>query len=188
MNKKLIVGLLTGLFIVSLAVGLSVNSAFADNNKNEKGKDNGLHLGNILGKISDDDAEKVGLGLSVDTKESAVLKSDGSFRITGVKVNSVSSSNNVLNISFFGFSRDINVSGAKIIGAGQMVTIGDIQPGDILTGSGKFDRNTHIITVDEIRDVSFVRVVQTNMLQQRIDDLLNLVKKLQDQLNTWRSR
>jgi len=120
-------------------------------------------------------------GANEDGGKSVIMKSNGDFKVSGVTVNSVSTSTNVLNVSFFGFTRDVNVGGVKIIGGGNMITLADIQPGDKLTGRGNFNESTRAITVSEIRDVSFTSRNTTN-IRARIQELWDLIQKLQNQL------
>jgi len=116
-------------------------------------------------------------------KEAAVtIRANGDFRVSGVSVNSVNSSTNVINVSFFGFTRDVNVSGAKIFGGGQEISLGDIQAGDKLNASGNYNVTTRAITVYEIKNVTMRK--NTLDIQARIQQLLEMIQKLQEQLRS----
>ena len=122
-----------------------------------------------------------GQGDQMETKESASLHSDGSFTVTGVKVNSVDAASGSLNVALFGFSRTVTVSGATIVGAGRTISVGDIQPGDMLTAAGVFNETNRSISVSRVMDVSFAQRNTVNV-QSKIQQLLQMVQALQAQL------
>lgn len=191
MNKKIIVKTLVIIAIFSTASFLSLgNLALADNDNN---KGNSKKLGQVNDDIlnilsNDNNANRRGLGIGVaGDQQSGIIRPNGDFRVTGVTVNSISTSTNTLNVSFFGFTRDVNISGAQIFArGGAAITISDIRAGDKLVATGNFNSSTKALTVKQIRDVSLERSNAADNLQQRINQLLELVKKLQDQLNALR--
>ncbi|MEW5907809.1 MAG: hypothetical protein AB1643_01330 [Patescibacteria group bacterium] len=116
-----------------------------------------------------------------DESRSVTMKFNGNFIVSGVVVNSVSTSTNTLNVKFYGFNHDVNVSGAKIIGGGQRITLDDFKPGDVLSGKGNFNENTRVIVVSKINNLSF-RGRATSSIQARIQELLNLIRQLEEKL------
>ena len=54
-------------------------------------------------------------------EESVIIRANGDFRVTGAMVNSVNVSGNMLNVSLFGFSRDVSIAGASLVGIGTAV-------------------------------------------------------------------
>lgn len=142
------------------------------------------HVEKTVGRF-EDTVEKA---WTVNVGERAVtMHANGNFRVSGVKVNSVNASGNMLNVEFFGFNRDVSVAGAKFIGGGKTITLADFQAGDMLSGNGNFNSSTKVLTVNEVHNLSY-RNRASGDLQLRINELLNLVKKLQEQLNALRSR
>lgn len=159
------------------------NVAFAE--KENNGNGNKLRITNNLNKqLNDKEIEKRGLGIGVNGDQpSVVLRPNGDYRVTGVTVNSVSSSTNTLNVSLFGFSKDVNISGAKIFAkGGGAITINDIKVGDKLISIGNYNSSTKVITVNEIRDISITKAGNDSAIQQRIQQLLEMIKKLRDQI------
>lgn len=113
----------------------------------------------------------------------AIMRDNGDFRVRGVVVNSVSASTSVLNVSYFGLSRDINVAGAKLIGGGKEIQLSDFKAGDKLSASGNYNESTHVITVKEIHNLSFVKNSRADEIQKRINELLKLIESLRAKLN-----
>lgn len=120
-------------------------------------------------------------GVASEHARSVTMKANGDFIVSGVVVNSVSSSTDTINVRFYGFDRDINVAGAKIIGGGQRITIADFNPGDVLFGRGNYNESTRVITVSEIKNLSY-RTRHVTSIQARIQELLDLVRQLQEKL------
>lgn len=182
MNQKLKTFIYVGFTALALVVTVSVISQVSaeENEENE-----GLRLGQL--KQATKILEKLdeGFGMRMDNvareRESAMIKPNGDFRITGVVVNSVVSSTNMLNGSLFGLSRDVSVSGAQIFGAGGPISLGDIMPGDKLVATGNFNRDTRAITVKQIHDLSSTGRSSTD-IQAKIQSLIEIVRQLQEQL------
>lgn len=122
-----------------------------------------------------------GQGGQMETKESASLRPDGSFNVTGVKVNSVDAASGSVNVTLFGFSRTVTISGATIMGSGKAISMSDIQAGDVLAAMGTFNVASHAISVSRVMDVSYVQRNNTN-IQSKIQELLQMVRSLQAQL------
>lgn len=179
--------------IAILAAAGSASFVYADNDNAysgtaahiEKRLDKQIdHVEKTMGRF-EDTVEKA---WTVNVGERAVtMHGNGNFRVSGVKVNSVNASGNMLNVEFFGFNRDVSVAGAKFIGGGKTITLADFQAGDMLSGNGNFNSSTKVLTVNEVHNLSY-RNRASGDLQLRINELLNLVKKLQEQLNALRSR
>ena len=112
-----------------------------------------------------------------------IVRENGDFRIRGAVVNSVAASTSMINVSFYGFSRDVNVAGAKLIGAGKQIQLSDFRAGDVLTASGNFNEATRVITVKEIHNLSYAKRGFSDDIQRRIDELLRLIDALRAKLN-----
>jgi DNA-directed RNA polymerase subunit L len=132
--------------------------------------------------------DKIESAWNVHAGERAVtMRANGDFRVSGVEVVSVNASSNILRVRFFGFERDINVAGARLIGGGRTITLADFLAGDKLTGSGNFNESTRAITVRDIHNLSYRnRGVNTTAIQNRINELLEAVRKLEEQLRQAR--
>ena len=112
-------------------------------------------------------------------KEGVHMTPDGKFRVTGATVNSVSTGDQTINATLFGFSKTVSVNGAKLIGAGHAITLADIAAGDKLAATGTYNAGTHAITLLEIRDVTYkVRITPTNNFQDQINALLKRIEEL----------
>lgn len=175
MKKFLQIG--SVLSVLALALAITV-PASAESEKSAKGLEKALQavqkaetkLSNNLEK-----AWKIG-----DNENSVMIRADGEFRVHGVKVNSVSASSSMLNVSLFGFSRDVNVAGAKLIGGGQAISLSEFKAGDVLAATGRFDAQAKAITVSEINNLSSRK--DTSAIESRIEELLKMVRRLQEQL------
>ena len=180
---------------VSLGAVLFANKGVFAENENEHGNQgisNGLAIGRMMNVSESVDKEvnnvMQNFGLEIganNTNESLVVKPNGDFRASGVSVNSISTSTNIINASLYGFSRDLNIAGATIVGAGSNITINDIQAGDKLVVGGNFNETTKAITVSQINDVSArqrVNSVNIASIQQRIQELQDMINKLKAQL------
>lgn len=119
-----------------------------------------------------------------DNERSVAMKVNGEFRVSGVKVNSVDTAANTVNVTFYGFTRNVNVSGANFIGGGKDITLADVKAGDILNAVGKYDETTRTITVSQIHDVSFnsSSAADTSKIQAKIQELLKMVEALKAKL------
>jgi ribosomal protein S30 len=116
-----------------------------------------------------------------DGRRAVTMNASGDFRVSGVEVVSVNASSNILRVRFFGFERDINVTGARLIGGGRTITLADFQAGDKLSGSGNFNETTRAITVKEIHNLSY-RNRNTANVEARIQELLKMIEQLKEQL------
>jgi len=126
------------------------------------------------------------LGIGFGTQqESVVMRQDGSFRVTGVTVNSVNASANTVNVNFYGFNRDVSLAGAEIAGSGKTaINISDIKAGDKLSARGTFNKSTKVIAVSKVYDVTSQKSADTSKIQSKIDELLQLLEKLRAQLKS----
>ena len=126
-------------------------------------------------------------GLNDGNKRAVTMQGDGSYRVSGVKVVSVNASGNMLMVEFFGFTREVSVAGARLIGGGKNITLADFKAGDILTGKGTFNQSTKAIGVQEIRNLSYRNRVSDD-INSRIQALLDQIKKLQERIATLRTQ
>ena len=181
--------------VVSLGAVLVANKGVFAENENEQGNQgmgSGLAIGRMMNvsegvdKAVNNVMQNFGLEIGANnTNESLVVKPNGDFRASGVSVNSISTSTNTINASLYGFSRDLNIAGATIVGAGNNITINDIQTGDKLVVGGNFNEATKAITVSQINDVSArqrINSVNIASIQQRIQELQDMINKLKAQL------
>jgi hypothetical protein len=122
---------------------------------------------------------------SSDRAASVILKQNGEFQVSGVKVNSVNAAANTMNVSLYGFSRDVNVGSARIIGAGREVSLADFRAGDILSASGRFNEATRAITVEKIHNLS-VTGTDRSKVEAKINELLKMIEELKKKLETAR--
>ena len=113
------------------------------------------------------------------------MQSDGSYRVSGVKVVSVNASGNMLTVEFFGFTREVSVAGAWLISGSKHLTLADFQAGDILMGKGTFNQTTRAIGVREVYNLSYRHRLSSD-LNSRIQGLLDQIKKLQERIEAMR--
>lgn len=140
----------------------------------------------VLAESNESELEKGSTGLGIGTGlESAVLRPNGDFRVTGVTVNSVSSTTNSINVSFYGFTRDVNIGNAKITGGGKNLSINDIVAGDKISATGTYDKNTRVITVKKIFIINYKN---RSDKEKRIQELMDQIKKLQERLEKLRTQ
>lgn len=177
--KKVIILSIASIMVVLLAVVLVSNQAHAEDGKNKStgnsiSSTSGLKLG--LTKM-DDEGLKLG-----DTQESISVRPNGDFQITGVTVVSVDASGTTITGTLFGITRTVNVSGAVLMGGRAIISLGDIKSGDKLSADGNFNESTKTVMVKHINDVSYKKTQDASNLQARIQQLLDLVAKLQAQL------
>ncbi len=168
------------------AVAISV---YADDDDNSMG-----HMGKKVEKQLDKAEKKLdsfesrlehAWGLHDGNKRAVTMQSDGSYRVSGVKVVSVNASANALTVEFFGFTREVSVAGARLIGGGKTITLADFQAGDMLTGRGTFNTATRVIAVAEVHNLSY-RHRASSDINARIQALLDMIKKLQEQIQSLR--
>ncbi len=172
--KKFATIVSAGALIAVLAVSLGVVSKASADDDNGKGKDKGMSMGMM---VKDD----MGLGIGDGSRQSAVIRPNGDFQVTGVTANSVSTSDNTVNVTFYGFTRTVSVAGATFRAGGRTIALSDIQAGDKLTAKGNWNETTHAVTVSQVEDIS-ARVRNTSDLQVQINNLLELVRQLQERL------
>lgn len=176
----MLVGLIVSAVVVSAVHGARAHAQ--ESNQGEDREDRNTHdmikLDNEDQQGGERDNEQRG---ETETKESAVVNPDGKFNVTGAKVNSIDSASGSVNVTLFGFSRTVTVSGAAIMGAGRTIALGDIQPGDILGATGVFNAATRVISVSRVVDVSYAQRNTVN-IQAKIQQLLQMVQALQAQL------
>ncbi len=182
--SKIIKIFLASAMIVVVAAAFSVAgrnaSARDEDNKNNNGQGVMLGVGNLLKKVEDGgrgviEGNVAGESLSVNFK--------GDFKANGVVVNSVSTSTNMLNVSLFGFSKDVSLAGAAFLGD---ITVNDIRAGDKIMLSGNFNQTTRVITISRVNDIFAKQrkdsAFNAAKIQQRIQELQDLIKRLQAQL------
>ncbi len=177
MNKKLLAKIL-GVAMIAIFAVVAFNVASAENDDDSMSvvKSKGATLGwGEMKKLSDYDKEESRSG------EAAVVRANGDFRVNGVTVNSVNASSSIINITFFGITRDVNVSGAKIMGGGRALVLSDIQTGDKLNAAGNYNASTKAITVYEIQDVTS-RTQNISEIQKRIQQLIDMINALKAKL------
>ena len=116
-----------------------------------------------------------------DNKKAAIIEEDGDFKVNGVTANSVNVSANTINVTFFGFTRDINVSGAKFFSGGKSISLSDIQSGDKLNATGNYNASTKAVTVEEVRDTT-LRTQNISEIQKRIQQLIDMINALKAKL------
>ena len=124
-------------------------------------------------------------GMHDGNKRAVTIQGDGSYRVSGVKVVSVNASGNMLTVEFFGFTREVSVAGARLIGGGKQITLADFQVGDMLTGKGTFNQTTRAIGVQEVHNLSYRNRASTD-INNRIQALLEQIRKLQEQIKNLR--
>jgi hypothetical protein len=163
-----------------LALIISIGTVFAESENNNKTSDKEYKTTATAITSNSKEKENSGYGVS-GTEQTATLKPNGDFKVTGVKVNSVSASTNTLNVSLYGISRDINVGNAKISGGSKKITINDIMAGDVLYGSGNYNANTKTATISEITNVTY-KTRASSDIQAQINKLLEMIKQLQAQI------
>lgn len=122
-------------------------------------------------------------GLNDGNKRAVTMQHDGTYRVGGVEVKAVNASSQMLTVEFFGFTRDVSVTGAKLIGGGRTITLADFQVGDKLMGRGSFNPTTRAITVHEVHNLSY-RNRASSDIQARIQELLDMIRKLQEQIQS----
>ena len=177
MNRKLITKILGASLVLVLTLVIA-GSALARERENEnESKSQGTVGWGEMKKLTESSVKDSAVGEAAVT-----IRANGDFRVSGVTVNSASSSSNVINVSFFGFTRDVNVSGAKIFGGGKEISLGDIQAGDKLNAFGNYNVSTRAITVYEIKNVTMRK--NTSDIQARIQQLLEMIQKLQEQIRS----
>lgn len=185
MNKKIITSVFAVLAIFALVIGVSFvrhASAKNDDGDNDSERDNRTSMMENQGGVKIHIDEE---GMENDSAERQSVKigENGNFAVTGAVVNSVSSSTNTINASLYGLSRDVSLSGATLAGRGHAITISDISVGDRVSARGNFNPATRVITVSELHDVSF-KSREVQGIQSQIQALLDLVRKLEDQLKS----
>jgi hypothetical protein len=150
-------------------------------------KDGGENEGNKMMKMSpsfmmghgDDEKGKA------TAEESVSINASGDFRVTGVMVNSVNVGANSMNVTFYGFTRDVNVSGAVITGSANLLA--QVVAGDKVSAVGNWNKTTHVLTIKEVRDVTSHAQNGNGDTNQRINQLLEMVRQLQAQLEALKS-
>ena len=185
-NQKIILGLLLAVF-----VSISAAAVYAEN-------DDDSPMGNRMEKKMEKTVNQMekkletfesrlenAWGLNDGNKRAVTMQHDGTYRVSGVEVKSVNASAQTLTVEFFGFTREVSVAGAKLIGGGRTITLADFQVGDKLTAKGMFDTATRAIKVYEVHNTSY-RNRASGDIQARIQELLEMIRKLQEQIRTMR--
>jgi hypothetical protein len=179
MNKKLYAFSGIALVLAMSATSLTVLAKDGNDNEGNQGKGLGLTIapGQILkAELRGEDGRIVN---GNSTQESASLNMNGDFTVTGVTVNSVNVSGNSVNVTLYGFTRDINVSGATFTGSAS--SLADIVAGDKLSATGNWNESTRVFSVKQIKDVT-PHGTTTGDQTQRINQLLEIVRQLTAQL------
>jgi peptidoglycan hydrolase CwlO-like protein len=170
----------------AVAILAFASPVFAETNKQEQKFEKKIEKMEVkLEKAKDrleDRSERLGdVWNNLPEDHAVIMKGNGEFHVRGAVVNSVNTAGNALNVRFFGFNRDVNVSGAKLIGGGKNITLADFQAGDKLAGRGKYDEANRTITVTEIRNLSYTNRNASD-IQKRIEELLKMIRDLQAQM------
>ena len=169
-SKMKKIAAIMGMFALALAVALPLAHAESENS----------------GKVQVKKVEQVMEIKASDRAASVTIKQNGEFQVTGAKVNSVNASANTVNVSLYGFSRDVNVGSARIIGAGRDVSLSDFRAGDILTASGRFNEATRSLTVEKIHNLSINGTADRSKVEARINELLKMIEELKAKLQNAR--
>ena len=179
-------------FVVSLLLPVVLASQVAIARENEN-KNNNQPFGQTIKMLAqernmfrmmDKNLDAMELKVNAD-QESAVLRPNGDFIVTGVTVSSVNTSANTATVTLYGFTRTVSVAGATLWGGGKSITLADIKAGDKLVARGNFNSSTRAITVSEVRDVSYAAQA-TSDLQKQIEELRKRLNDLQAQLRALR--
>lgn len=123
------------------------------------------------------------------TDQAVIIQPNGKFKVTGARVVSVSVADQTMTVSLYNFVRTVSVAGAKIYGGGNVTGLGDLQVGDRLIVTGRFNENTHVITVETVNDVSWgsrqsaAVQAQIETLQRQLQQLMEQLRQLQNQVN-----
>lgn len=184
-TQKVLIGMVVAMLVSVVGVGV-----YAENDDNatmhsiDKKAEKRLdkvekHLESFENKI--ESAWSVNDG----NKRAIIMQGDGSYRVSGVRVVSVNASGNMLTVEFFGFTREVSVAGARIIGGGKQITLADFQAGDVLMAKGTFNQNPKEIGVQEVHNLSY-RNRASSDINARIQALLEMIRKLQEQIKTMR--
>ncbi len=119
-------------------------------------------------------AEQMPASLSIDP--------NGQVRITGANLTVISTSSATINV--WGLTFNVNTSQASFAGQDQQsISAADMQVGDKVTVTGTLDPSTGVINARVIVDFSLVSRQSINIVQSRINQLLQLLQQLQGQLN-----
>lgn len=176
--QKVLIGIMVAVFISTVGVGV-----YADDNNEKKVE---KQFDKVEKKLESFESRlENAWGLNDGNKRAVTMQGDGSYRVSGVKVVSVNVSGNMLTVEFFGFTREVSVAGARIIGGGKQITLADFQAGDILTGKGTFNQTTRAIGVQEVHNLSYRNRASTD-INNRIQALLDMIRKLQEQIQALR--
>ena len=124
--------------------------------------------------------------LSDDVNRGVIVRDNGDFRVRGAVVNSISEANNTVNVTFYGFTRDVSLAGAKLIGGGSEIKLSDFRTGDKLAAHGNFNELTKSLTIKEVHNISYNRGVRTGDIEKRINELLKMIEELKAKLNGLR--
>lgn len=124
-------------------------------------------------------------GLQDGNKRAVTMQHDGTYHVSGVEVKAINTSSQMLTVEFFGFTREVSVAGAKLIGGGKTITLADFQIGDKLTGKGTFDPATRAIGVREVHNMTYRNRASTD-IQARIQELLEMIRQLQEKIRSMR--
>ncbi len=188
MIKKFTRPVLAGFAALAVVTALAtISYAHADDNSTAPGNAVSVQTDNTHGAVvsqvaqMNQESEQQQTQQMQQTQPSVSLNANGNFTVTGVAVNSVDAASNSITVTFYGFTRTINVAGAAITGGSQTIALGSIQPGDVLSGTGNFDAATHTLTVSSIIDTSYA-VRNTANIQAQINQLMQLVQQLQARL------
>ena len=189
MNTK-IAKILLGLFLALLVSVSAVAYAEDDNGDiNARG-----HMEKKMDRTMDQMEKKLetfenrienAWGLNDGNNRAVTMQHDGTYRVSGVEAKAINTSSQMLTVELFGFTREVSVAGARLIGGGKAITLADFQVGDKLTGRGMFDPATRAIKVQEVHNLSY-RNRASSDIQARIQALLEMIRKLQEQIKTLR--
>lgn len=178
-TQKVLLGVMVALLVSAMGVGVYADN---DDKKMDKKLDKAeKHLESFESRLEN------AWGLNDGNKRAVTMQGDGSYRVSGVKVVSVNASANKLTVEFFGFTREVSVADARLIGGGRHITLADFQAGDMLMAKGTFNQSTKVIGVQEVHNLSY-RNRASGDINARIQALLDQIKKLQERIAAMRAQ
>ena len=186
-THKVLIGMVVAMLVSLVGVGV-----YADHDDDDHGMMNSMspkvdkRLDKVEKQLESFEHKIESAWLVNDGNKRAVtMQGDGSYRVSGVKVVSVNATDNKLTVEFFGFTREVSVAGARLLGGGNHITLADFQAGDMLTGKGTFNQTTRAISVQEVHNLSYRNRASAD-INARIQALLDMIRKLQEQIQAMR--
>lgn len=172
-------------------------SSLSSSSGNQRGGDDdrrGRNQGQNLNAVDqgDDDNEIIR-----ETQETLRILPNGNIRITSANLDSIETSAGTttatstptgrLGISIFGIRLTVDASNARIVNSGATTTLADFRVGNKLSIKGTINSSTGLVSAQLIHNRT-LRDRNVEDLQRRIQELLEMVRKLQDELRLRTSR